>query len=71
VSASGSNKAERGFAGSLLAKSRFCKLQSHPIPGGFFVERSGEMFSQVNGGLANGYLAHNNYSTTSGVRFRF
>jgi len=31
----------------------------------------GEFFSQVNGGLANGYLARNNYSTTGGVRFRF
>ncbi len=31
----------------------------------------GTFFSQVNGGLANGYLARNNLATTSGVRFRF
>jgi predicted porin len=31
----------------------------------------GTMFSQVNGGFANGYLARNNLSTTGGVRFRF
>lgn len=31
----------------------------------------GTFFSQVNGGLANGYLSRNNLATTSGVRFRF
>ncbi len=31
----------------------------------------GMFFSQVNGGLANGYLARNNLATTTGVRFRF
>jgi len=31
----------------------------------------GFMFSQNNGGLVNGYLAHNNLATTMGVRFRF
>ena len=31
----------------------------------------GTFFSQVNGGLANGYLARNNLATTAGVRFRF
>ncbi len=31
----------------------------------------GTFFSQVNGGLANGYLARNNLATTTGVRFRF
>jgi predicted porin len=31
----------------------------------------GTFFSQVNGGLANGYLARNNLATTGGVRFRF
>ena len=29
------------------------------------------MFSQNNGGLANGYLARNNIDPTAGVRFRF
>jgi hypothetical protein len=29
------------------------------------------MFSQVNGGLANGYLGRNNLDPTGGVRFRF
>ena len=31
----------------------------------------GTMFSQVNGGLSNGYLARNNLATTAGVRLRF
>ena len=31
----------------------------------------GMMFSQVNAGLANGYLARNNLDPTAGVRFRF
>lgn len=31
----------------------------------------GFMFSQVNGGLANGYLNRNNIDPTAGVRFRF
>ncbi len=31
----------------------------------------GAFLSQVNGGLANGYLARNNLATTAGVRFRF
>jgi predicted porin len=31
----------------------------------------GTMFSQVNGGLSNGYLSRNNLATTTGVRFRF
>jgi predicted porin len=31
----------------------------------------GTFFSQVNGGLANGYLARNNLATSTGVRFRF
>jgi predicted porin len=31
----------------------------------------GTMFSQVNGGLANGYLSRNNLSTDAGIRFRF
>ncbi len=31
----------------------------------------GVMFSQFNGGLANGYLARNNVDPTVGVRFRF
>jgi predicted porin len=31
----------------------------------------GFMFSQNNGGLANGYLARNNIDPTAGVRFRF
>ena len=31
----------------------------------------GTFFSQVNGGLANGYLTRNNLATTTGVRFRF
>lgn len=31
----------------------------------------GTMFSQVDGGLANGYLARNNLATTAGIRFRF
>jgi predicted porin len=31
----------------------------------------GMMFSQVNAGLANGYLARNNFDPTVGVRFRF
>jgi len=29
------------------------------------------MFSQVNAGLSNGYLARNNLDPTAGVRFRF
>ena len=31
----------------------------------------GMMFSQVNAGLSNGYLARNNFDPTVGVRFRF
>jgi predicted porin len=31
----------------------------------------GLMFSQNNGGLANGYLSRNNIATTTGVRFKF
>jgi predicted porin len=31
----------------------------------------GFMFSQVNGGLANGYLVRNNFDPTAGLRFRF
>ncbi len=31
----------------------------------------GLMFSQVNGGLSNGYLARNNIAPTGGLRFRF
>jgi predicted porin len=31
----------------------------------------GFMFSQVNGGLSNGYLARNNIDPTAGVRFKF
>jgi predicted porin len=31
----------------------------------------GTFYSSFNGGLANGYLAHNNLATTGGVRFRF
>jgi predicted porin len=31
----------------------------------------GVMFSQVNGGLANGYLQRNNIDPTAGLRFRF
>ena len=31
----------------------------------------GVMFSQVNGGLANGYLQRNNVDPTAGLRFRF
>lgn len=31
----------------------------------------GTMFSQVNGGMSNGYAARNNIATTAGVRFRF
>lgn len=31
----------------------------------------GMMFSQVNGGLSNGYLARNNFDPTVGVRLRF
>ena len=29
------------------------------------------MFSQVNGGLSNGYLARNNIDPTAAVRFKF
>jgi predicted porin len=31
----------------------------------------GTFFSQMNGGLANGFLAHSNLATTAGIRFRF
>ena len=31
----------------------------------------GTFFSQLNGGLDNGYLSRNNLATTAGVRFRF
>lgn len=31
----------------------------------------GTFFSQMNGGLDNGYLARNNLATTAGLRFRF
>ena len=31
----------------------------------------GLMFSQVNGGLANGYLVRNNIDPTAGLRFKF
>jgi hypothetical protein len=31
----------------------------------------GAMYSGMNGGLANGYLARNNIATTAGLRFRF
>jgi predicted porin len=31
----------------------------------------GVMFTQVNGGLASGFFAHNNVAPTAGVRFRF
>ena len=31
----------------------------------------GTFFSQMNGGLDNGYLARNNLATTAGIRFRF
>jgi hypothetical protein len=31
----------------------------------------GIMSTQVNGGLANGYLQRNNIATTAGLRFRF
>jgi predicted porin len=31
----------------------------------------GTFFSEFNGGLGNGYLAHNNLATTAGVRFKF
>lgn len=31
----------------------------------------GFMFSQVNGGLSNGFLARNNFDPTLGLRFRF
>jgi hypothetical protein len=29
------------------------------------------MFTQVNGGLASGFLQHNNIAPTVGLRFRF
>jgi hypothetical protein len=32
---------------------------------------AGIMFSQMNGGLANGYLVRNNLDPTVGLRFRF
>jgi hypothetical protein len=32
---------------------------------------AGIMFSQVNGGLANGYLSRNTIDPTVGLRFRF
>jgi len=32
---------------------------------------AGFMYSQFNGGLANGYLARNNIDPTVGLRFRF
>ena len=32
---------------------------------------TGFMVSQVNGGLANGYVARNNFAPTAGLRFRF
>jgi hypothetical protein len=32
---------------------------------------AGFMFSQVNSGLANGYLQRNNIDPTVGLRFRF
>jgi predicted porin len=32
---------------------------------------AGFMYSQVNGGLANGYLNHNTIDPTVGLRFRF
>jgi hypothetical protein len=31
----------------------------------------GTMFSQMNGGLDNGFLSRNNLATTAGLRFRF
>ena len=31
----------------------------------------GTMYSQLNGGLDNGYLARNNWATTGGIRFRW
>jgi hypothetical protein len=31
----------------------------------------GFMFSEVSGGLSNGYLARNNIDPTAGVRFKF
>ncbi len=31
----------------------------------------GTLYSRNNGGLASGYLAHNNWATTAGVRFRW
>jgi hypothetical protein len=31
----------------------------------------GTFFSQMNGGLDNGYLSRSNLATTAGLRFRF
>jgi hypothetical protein len=31
----------------------------------------GTFFNQFNGGLNNGFLAHNNLATTAGLRLRF
>jgi hypothetical protein len=31
----------------------------------------GAFYSEMNGGLANGFLARNNLATTAGIRFRF
>ena len=39
--------------------------------GGEFLSDIGTMFSQMNGGLSNGFLARNNLATTAGLRFRF
>jgi hypothetical protein len=32
---------------------------------------AGVMFSQVNGGLANGFISRNTIAPTAGLRFRF
>jgi hypothetical protein len=51
---------DQGAAALLVASDLF-----------FLARRAGIMSTQVNGGLANGYLQRNNIATTAGLRFRF
>ena len=67
-------------------RARFCYDSSHAQCAGTFDGISaavdwkfapkwdlyfGMMFTQVHGGLANGYLQHSNIDPTVGLRFRF
>jgi predicted porin len=77
---------QNSFYGTIAAGPSPCSGTQHPQCAGTFHAVSGAidwrfapkwdlyfgaMFSQVNGGLAFGFLKHNNIDPTVGVRFRF